>query len=226
MDLYTSKTDLAAAMLRELIVTGELPPGTALRQRDLASRFGMSPTPVREALRRLESEGLVVGDVHRGATVAEPSQGTVEDNYRIRAALEPLAAEFAASRISEGTLDALAPLNDRMRQVPEDDTETYLDLNERFHYGIYQASGSPVLVSLIRSLWQSMPHDPGPSRAHTASADEHDAILAAVRHGDGARAAALTRDHILAAVPSGTSERTARPDQRSRSVRRTGMVRV
>jgi DNA-binding GntR family transcriptional regulator len=208
MNVYTSKTDLAAAMLRELIVTGELSPGTPLRQRDLASRFGMSPTPVREALRRLESEGLVAGDVHRGVTVVEPSQGPVADNYRIRAALEPLAAEFAASRISMEALDALAPLNDEMRRVPDSDPETYLDLNERFHYGIYQECGSPVLASLIRSLWQSMPRDPRPIRAHGASADEHDAILAAVRQGDGAQAAALTRDHILAAVPPGGRGRT------------------
>lgn len=201
MNVYTSKTDLAAAMLRELIVTGELTPGTPLRQRDLAGRFEMSPTPIREALRLLESEGLVSGDTHRGAIVAEPAQGVIEDNYRIRAALEPLAAEMAAPRISVAAIDALVPLNDKMRRLPDVEPGEYLDLNARFHLGIYQASGSPVLTSLIRSLWQSMPRDPRPVRAHQASADEHDAILAALRSGKGARAADLTREHILAAMP-------------------------
>ena len=202
MNVYTSKTDLAAAMLRELIVTGELPPGTPLRQRDLAARFAMSPTPIREALRQLESEGLVSVDTHRGATVAEPTEGVVEDNYRIRAALEPLAAQMAAARISTDAISALAPLNDEMRELPEDQLSDYFELNARFHFGIYQASGSPVLVSLIRALWQSMPREPRPIRSHAASATEHDAILAALRAGDDARAGALTRKHILAAMPS------------------------
>ena len=62
---YVSKTDMVAALIRELIITGELTTGEQLRQRDLAQRFGVSQTPVREALRRLESEGLVIGDNHR-----------------------------------------------------------------------------------------------------------------------------------------------------------------
>src|SRR5260370_8443162 len=67
---YVSKTDLVAALIRELIITGGLDPGEQLRQRDLAQRFGVSQTPVREAMRRLESEGLLVCDTHRGFTVA------------------------------------------------------------------------------------------------------------------------------------------------------------
>jgi DNA-binding GntR family transcriptional regulator len=205
MNLYTSKTDLAAAMLRELIVTGELPPGAPLRQRDLAARFGMSPTPVREALRRLESEGMVAVNTHHSAVVVEPLRGVIEDNFRIRAALEPLAAEMAANRITGDVLDQLVALNEQMRGIPDGDGGDYLALNERFHFGIYQSCGSPVLVSLIRSLWQSMPRQPRPARAHHASAGEHATLLDALRTGDGALAAALTRDHILAAIP------TARP---------------
>ena len=66
---YVSKTDLVAALIRELLITGELGPGEQLRQRDLAQRFGVSQTPVREAMRRLESEGLLSCDTHRGFTV-------------------------------------------------------------------------------------------------------------------------------------------------------------
>ncbi|MGH3194005.1 MAG: GntR family transcriptional regulator, partial [Streptosporangiaceae bacterium] len=81
---YVSKTDLVAALIREQIITGELPAGQQLRQRDLAQRFGVSQTPVREAMRRLESEGLLVCDTHRGFTVVAPDDGRIEENFQIR----------------------------------------------------------------------------------------------------------------------------------------------
>ncbi len=95
---YVSKTDLVAALVRELVITGELGPGEQLRQRDLALRFGVSQTPVREAMRRLESEGLLVCDTHRGFTVVTPGDGRVEENFQIRAALESLGASLAARK--------------------------------------------------------------------------------------------------------------------------------
>jgi DNA-binding GntR family transcriptional regulator len=95
---YVSKTDLVAALVRELVITGGLEPGEQLRQRDLARRFGVSQTPVREAMRRLESEGLLVCDTHRGFTVVAPDAGRVEENFQIRAALESLGASLAARK--------------------------------------------------------------------------------------------------------------------------------
>src|SRR6266566_7037557 len=125
---YVSKTDLVAALIRELIITGELAPGEQLRQRDLAQRFHVSQTPVREAMRRLESEGLVVGDAHRGFTVVEPDDRPVEENFQIRAALESLGASLAARKIDAGGIAALRDLNDRMRALADDDPR-YADLN-------------------------------------------------------------------------------------------------
>ena len=119
---YASKTDLVAALIRELIITGELAAGEQLRQRDLAQRFHVSQTPVREAMRRLESEGLVVGDTHRGFTVVVPEDGPVEENFQIRAALESLGASQAARKIDEEGLAKLHALNDRMREMADDDT--------------------------------------------------------------------------------------------------------
>jgi DNA-binding GntR family transcriptional regulator len=199
VSLYTSKTDMVAAMLREMIVSGQLAPGAPLRQRDLAGQFDVSATPIREALRRLEAEGLVVGDTHRGATVAKPDEGARADNYRIRAALEPLAAEMATERIDADALAELEEINSGIRGIPEGDP-AYREHNARFHFAIYQASGSPVLVSLIRMLWQSMPEQPAPARSHRASADQHDGILAALRGRDRERAGVLTREHIEAAL--------------------------
>ena len=106
---------MVAALIREQIITGELAAGEQLRQRDLAQRFQVSQTPVREAMRRLESEGLVIGDTHRGFTVVEPDDGPVEENFQIRAALESLGASLAARKIDAAGLARLKELNDQMR---------------------------------------------------------------------------------------------------------------
>jgi DNA-binding GntR family transcriptional regulator len=197
--MYTSKTDLVAAMLRELIMTGEFPPGAPLRQRDLAARLGVSPTPVREALRRLESEGLVKCDVHRGSTVAESEAGPIEENYRIRAALESLGAQMAADRITAGELTTLEEMNARMSGMADGDP-AYGDLNRRFHFAIYEAAKSPMLLSLMRLLWQSLPEGPKVLRTRAESARQHADLLGALRRGDGQAAGDITRAHIEGSV--------------------------
>ena len=117
---YVSKTDLVAALIRELIITGELGPGEQLRQRDLAQRFGVSQTPVREAMRRLESEGLLICDTHRGFTVVPPDVGRVEENFQIRAAFESLGASLAARK----TDAAARPRGAAMPAIVTDDGVT------------------------------------------------------------------------------------------------------
>ena len=196
---YVSKTDLVAALIRELIITGELAAGEQLRQRDLAQRFHVSQTPVREAMRRLESEGLVVGDAHRGFTVVEPDDGPVEENFQIRAALESLGASLAARKNDEQGLARLQALNDRMRALPEGDPQ-YADLNREFHFTVYEYARSPLLLTLMRLLWASLQGGPQVLRSHAESAGQHDAILGALRAGDAAGASARTYQHIMGAA--------------------------
>ncbi|RVX38801.1 GntR family transcriptional regulator [Nonomuraea polychroma] len=198
MATYTSKTDMVAATLRELIIAGELRPGSPLRQRDLAERFGVSQTPVREALQRLESEGLVRGDLHKGATVSEADKGATEENFQIRAALESLGAELAAPRIGEADLERLEELNAELAGIPDGDPR-YADLNRHFHHLIYEAASSPLLLAIMRLLWQSMPQGPRVLRTHLESTRQHAQIIDALRARDGARAARITREHILGA---------------------------
>jgi DNA-binding GntR family transcriptional regulator len=198
---YVSKTDMVAALIRQLIITGELPAGEQLRQRDLAQRFGVSQTPVREALRGLESEGLVLGDTHRGFTVVEPDEGPVEENFQIRAALESLGASLAARKIDADGLARLRGLNDQMRTLSDDDPR-YADLNRDFHFTVYEHAGSPLLLSLMRLLWASLHGGPKVSRTHAESARQHDAILDALRAGDAAAASARTHQHIMSAAPA------------------------
>ena len=207
---YVSKTDMVAALIREQIITGELPAGEQLRQRDVAQRFQVSQTPVREAMRRLESEGLVIGDTHRGFTVVEPDDGPVEENFQIRAALESLGASLAARKIDAAGLARLKELNDEMRALGGDHDgpggPRYASLNREFHFTVQEYARSPLLLSLMRLLWaslQAVPKHRGPSVAAAAAPAEpprqHDEILAALRAGDPAAAAAAAYHHIMGA---------------------------
>ena len=197
---YVSKTDLVAALIRELVITGELAAGEQLRQRDLAQRFAVSQTPVREAMRRLESEGLLVCDTHRGFTVAVPELGRVEENFQIRAALESLGASLAARKIDAVGLARLHGLNDQMRAQPEGDPG-YAELNREFHFTVYEYARSPLLLSLMRLLWASLHGGPRVTRTHAESARQHDEILRALADGDAAGASDRTYQHIMGADP-------------------------
>ncbi len=187
---------MVAALIREQIITGELAAGEQLRQRDLAQRFQVSQTPVREAMRRLESEGLVIGDTHRGFTVVEPDDGPVEENFQIRAALESLGASLAARKIDAAGLARLEELNDQMRAMGEDDPR-YAVLNREFHFTVYEYARSPLLLSLMRLLWASLHGGPKVARTHAESARQHDVIVAALRAADPVAAAAGTYQHIM-----------------------------
>lgn len=193
---YSSKSDIVCAMLRELIISGELTPSEPLRQRDLATRFGVSQTPVREALRRLEAEGLVHNDPHRGATVTESRSGAVEDNAQIRAALEPLGARLAARTITPEQLENLHTLNLQMGAL-KDGEDGYSSLNREFHFTIYQSAASPMLLSMMRLVWQAMPDGPKVTRSRADSVREHGGIIEALAAADEDRAAEMTRKHIL-----------------------------
>ncbi len=196
--IYVSKSDLVAAALRELIMTGGLEPGTPLRQRQLAARFGVSATPVREALRRLESEGLITNDVHKGSTVTE-SAGDLHEKVQIRAVLEGLAAKLAAGKIKPEHLVELRAQNDRLVEPGLGPTETD-GVNRRFHFRIYEIADSPLLLSLMRLLWQSFPGGPQVFRGREESHAEHLALLEALQHHDGEEASRLTQRHILEAL--------------------------
>ena len=193
---YLSKTDMVAALIRELIITGELTAGEQLRQRDLAQRFGVSQTPVREAMRRLESEGLVIGDTHRGFTVVAGDAGPVEENFQIRAALESLGASLAAGKIDAAGISRLQDLNRQMAALAEDDPR-YPGLNREFHFTVYSSARSPLLMSLMRLLWAPLHGGPRVLRTHAESARQHDAIVDALRAGDAEAAAARTYQHIM-----------------------------
>lgn len=210
---YRSKTDLVAAEIRSLISSGELGPGAVLRQRDLAERLGVSPTPVREALRRLEAEGFVVTQPHRGASVVRSEDARLNENALIRAALEGLAAQLAAGRIDDEQLSQIERLHNELADATDD--ERRLELNRRLHFAVYSAAGSPVMLAQLRLLWRMLDGGPRVDRPLEESVAQHAQLIEALRARDGERAAAITRHHILSAyhlpdMPSGTAVPAAR----------------
>ncbi len=197
---YRSKTDLVANALKQMIHDGELAPGTVLRQRDLAEQFGVSPTPVREAFRRLEAEGFIVTEAHRAAVVVRSENTRIYENAVIRAALESLGAKLAAERITDGDLADLEAIN---RQLAKARDQVIVGaLNRKFHFRIYEITGSPVLLAQLNLLWRTLGEVPPVDRRVSESVAHHREIIGALRARDGDGAAAATSHHIIAAFAS------------------------
>ena len=196
---YISKSDLVTDALRELITDRQLSPGTPLRQRDLAEQFDVSYTPVREALRRLEAEGLVARDVHRGATVAGTEPEELAENYRILAALEALAGTLAVPKISDGDIAEVEELYQQVAACDPGD-ERLAGLNRRFHFRIYECARSPMLLLLMRLLWRSFPAGPQAGRPHAESVRQHAQLIEALKRRDEDQVAAVIREHVLGSI--------------------------
>ncbi len=171
-----------------------------LRQRDIAERYGVSPTPVREALSRLEAEGFVSAALHRGASVVRHEKARLEENYRIRATLEGLATEIAGPKLSLSDLDQLEQINAQLARCTRTNPAA-IELNRQFHMTIYQASDSPLILASLRNLWRALEGGPRVDRPVQESAAQHAAIVAALRAGNSEEAVALVRHHILSATP-------------------------
>jgi DNA-binding GntR family transcriptional regulator len=197
--LPLTRSEAVAGELRRMIKSGELPPGTHLRQADIAARFGMSTTPVREAFMILAREGVVRQDAHRGVVVFEPSLEELTETYEIREALEALATELAAKRLTDDDLEALDALVEQMRSAKP---ARYVELNREFHRRIYDAAGRPRLLEIIEQLrdvaasyLQLTVQQYDPAYRDKVQA-EHEAIRDALRKRDAKRAGRLVHDHL------------------------------
>ena len=192
---------VVADRLREEIQHGTLPAGARLRQNDVAQRFGVSTTPVREAFAQLQAEGLVRVDPHRGAVVFHPTVDDVLEFYEIREALESLAVAHAIPNLRPDVARDLEGLIERMRKT--EDARKWLRLNDQFHLRLYEAAGRPRLSNLIDTLRHaSAPYihmfvasRPPSQRAN----EEHREILDACVRGDAAGARRAIRNHLRSA---------------------------
>lgn len=179
---------------------GALKPGERLIEVDLAKRLGLSRTPVREAIRQLESDGLVVHMPRAGASVRRLEYGEITELYEMRAVLEGTAARFAARAASEIEISELAAINDEMRSAS--DAQTLYDANRQFHTVLLNAARNRFLIKAVDAVQKTL-LILGPStmeegdRAAKAIA-EHEAVLVALRSRDSEAAEALMRAHIEA----------------------------
>jgi len=201
-----SVVDQVHAELLERIVAGELAPGSRLRQEALADELGVSRTPLREALARLVSEGLVEFVPNRGATVTRRDFTDMEEAWRARLVIEPGAARLAAERRGGDAIERMRETVGRQRSATEDVTSSFA-LNRQFHLALVAASGNMHLLQFCEFLWLSRIGVPIFARqAHDrpqmlAWADEHEAIAEAIAAGNRGRAERLTREHIAAYPP-------------------------
>ncbi len=194
----------AAAYRRLLdeIRRGDLPPGARLRETDLAERLGISRTPVREAIRMLEADDLVIHQPRQGATVRRLGHGEVVELYEMRAVLEGTAARLAARGASMVEIEELAALNEAMSAAPT--PVAARDLNRQFHHALRQAARNRFLGRSMAAIQKTLlilgPTTlTDPARAAEVVA-EHAAILTALAGRDGPRAEAAMRAHIEAAL--------------------------
>ena len=205
-EVIVDSDDLALAServtrdIKKLILAGDLPPGSRIRQEELAARFGTSRIPVREALRRLETDGLVTLKPNSGAWVAKLDLRECVEVYKIREQIEPMALAESVLVIDEADIGALELLVERMEATA--DHEEFLRLDREFHLQSYASAGMPELFGLILRFWNRTQQY---RRAFTSLIDmngrqiinyEHRLILEGIKRRDGDGAGQLLQGHI------------------------------
>ena len=212
--LYTTSADYVYQELRHKIITKQMKPGQRLPEVNIAVQMGVSRTPVREALRRLASEGLVLIIPNSGARLVSPSRKEVENAYLVREQLECLAVRLAVKNVAEKHLRRLeeAILSEE-QAFKEKNLEQYLEINEAFHRIIADASGNRILGDYIDNILARTNvfivfYDPFYDIDTNPSIEEHRNILKALQERDEERVVALMQEHLKA-----SQETLAKPEE-------------
>ncbi|HLF77110.1 MAG TPA: GntR family transcriptional regulator [Dehalococcoidia bacterium] len=206
MNNYRTKTDWVFETLKAAIISGQLPPGEWIRNGDWAERLGVSPIPVREALRLLEAQGLVEIGAHKGARVTAQTEAHITETYLMRMALESLAARLAMQRISDAQFSRLLRkvedlTEDLEKCVAAGDSAGSRQVNFEIHMAIYAASEMPRLLAMIESLWATYPFGSltSPPEERKRMVQRHREYLDVLRERDPEKMALATEDHIRGA---------------------------
>jgi DNA-binding GntR family transcriptional regulator len=197
-----SRADQVYQRLRDDIVNRDLEPGAMLDEHGLAARYAVSRTPIREALRRLNQDGLVMTVPRRGTFVRRPTLQDLVEVDQIRSLLEPAAARMAAGHVNA---DALAAIDDELAMLEANgsqDVDAFLRVDARLHELVLQLSGNALLSEVVTALYDRTrtvrPLSSG--ERVPASVAELRRIIAALRSGDGAAAEEAMRVHLKAAM--------------------------
>ncbi|WP_321368063.1 GntR family transcriptional regulator [uncultured Desulfuromusa sp.] len=184
--------------IRDAILKGDLKPGEKVAEPELAERFGISRTPIREAFRQLESEGYLTVVPRKGAVVAALSEQDIQEYYAVKSILEGYAAELAAENLTEKELAKLVAINERLKQLAtEGDVKSFYKIHHEFHDTFLKSANNSKLYELINQLGQKFTR----LRMASLSVDgrmaisvaEHDKLLDAFRNHDGKAAENLIK---------------------------------
>ena len=200
----SSSSDVIFEALREAIVEGALKDGDLLRQDQIAAMFNVSRIPVREALARLEEQGLITNQRYKGAVVSSLSLDEISEMFEFRALLESDIIRRSVDRISDETLSEARLYAEQFAR--ETDSNKWGRLNQQFHYTLYKDSHRPYHLQVISKSLDNIGRYLRAQLVLTSGIEtarrEHAGILKAAINRDGETAAALTRDHILGASRS------------------------
>lgn len=202
MDEYLPLRDVVFNTLRQAILKGELKPGERLMEIQLANKLGVSRTPVREAIRKLELEGLVLMIPRKGAEVAEITRQDMEDVLEVRTALEELAVKDACDHITDAQLSELKKASNEFKKalLEGKDLVTCADADMHFHDVILSATNNRRLIQMLNNLSEQMYRYRmeylKDERTHKTLIEEHDAIRRALKKHDKVKAGAAIRVHI------------------------------
>jgi DNA-binding GntR family transcriptional regulator len=195
-------SDRLREAVEEEITTGKLLPGSRLDEVELAKRFNVSRTPIREALNLLLGEGLIEMRPRRGAVVARVTPQRLIEMFEVMAELEAMCAQLAARRMSDEEFAAIESAHAACRGAAEErDADAYFYANERFHYAIYRASHNTFLFEQAASLQRKLrPYRRLQLRVRNRiqrSFEEHQGIVDALRDADAEQAARSVRNHVI-----------------------------
>ncbi|MFI6316250.1 GntR family transcriptional regulator [Nonomuraea sp. NPDC050556] len=202
-----SKADYVYGVLLDEIRSARIPGGTALRAAAVAQRLGVSVTPVREALRRLEKDRLISYEPHHGATVVDLHDDALAEFYGVRAVLEGLGARLAATRITPAELTNLRTLHEEMTTAAAPDRA---ELSRAFHQRIVDIGGPAFLSAHVRAVRATFPVPPGASlwlddEVAAEQLAAHAQILDALEQNDPETAERAMINHIQAAATHRTT---------------------
>lgn len=198
---YLPLRDVVFKTLREAILKGDLAPGERLMEIKLANQLGVSRTPIREAIRKLELEGLVVMVPRKGAEVAKITEKDLRDVLEVRASLEELAISLACERITDEKIAELKAALEQFRTVIKgQDVTKIAEMDVAFHDVIFEATQNARLVQMVNNLREQMYRYRleylKDFSTHNRLDEEHVQIFEAVSERDSARAKALIHEHI------------------------------
>lgn len=201
MDGYLPLRDVVFNTLRQAILRGELKPGERLMEIQLANKLGVSRTPIREAIRKLELEGLVLMIPRRGAEVAQITEKSLRDVLEVRRALEELAVQLACLRMTpEGVEDLKKAAKEFEQVLGDEDITVVAEADVAFHDLIYLATDNQRLISLLNNFREQMYRYRveylKKTEFHAKLLKEHQEIIAAIENGEGDRAKEVTSRHI------------------------------